>query len=203
MPRWSPDGVERLQEAAFALFDERGFERTTVAEIAQRAGLTQRTFYNHFADKREVLFGLASAYEQEVVGAIEAQGPATQPLQVVVRALQRAAEATFEGRRDAVVRRHGVIAANPDLRERERTKQAALAAAVAGALEARGVDRDTALLLAGVGLLVQQASFERWARPDETRPLRRLLGDVARQLRSDLDVDLAPDGDDRDPVERP
>ena len=160
MPRWSPDGIERLQDAAFDLFDERGFEGTTIAAIAQRAR-------------------------------------GTEPAAVVVRGLQHAAEATFEGRREAVVRRHAVIAANPDLQERERTKQAALAEAVAGVLEARGVDRDTALLVAGVGLLVQQAAFERWARPGETRSLRRLLSDAARQLRSsrDLDLDLDLDAD--------
>ncbi len=74
MPRWAPDGFERLQAAAFDLFIERGFERTTVAEIAQRAGLTQRTFFNHFADKREVLFGLSAQFQDEVVEEL-APGP--------------------------------------------------------------------------------------------------------------------------------
>jgi hypothetical protein len=56
MTRWEPNARGRLEQAALALYGERGFENTTVAEIAARAGLTERTFFRHFADKREVLF---------------------------------------------------------------------------------------------------------------------------------------------------
>ena len=56
MVRWEPGSAERLQKAALELFATRGFEQTTATEIAQSVGLTERTFFRHFSDKREVLF---------------------------------------------------------------------------------------------------------------------------------------------------
>ena len=184
MPRWEPDALERLQAAAFELFAERGFERTTVAEIAQRAGLTQRTFFNHFADKREVLFGLSAEFERRIVEEIVACADAAAPLDAVVRALQSAGEAMFEQRRSAVTRRHHIVEANPELYERELTKHAALTDAIAAALRGRGLDPDAASLAASAGTLVQQTAIRRWTQPDETRSLRELLSDAQHALRS-------------------
>ena len=184
MPRWKPDAVERLQNAALELFDEQGFERTTVAEIAQRAGLTQRTFFNHFADKREVLFGLSAELRQELVREIEAGDDTTPPLDAVVHAMEVVADKVLENRRDVVTRRHAVVAANPELRERELGKNAALTGAIAAVLEERGCDPDTALLAAGAAMLAQQAAFRTWAQPGETRPLRELLVDAVSALRA-------------------
>ena len=110
MPRWRPDAVERLQTAALELFDEQGFERTTVAEIVQRAGLTQRTFFNHFADKREVLFGLSSELQQEIIREIAASEDTLPPLDAVVRALGVVADKMLEDRRAVVTRRYAVVA---------------------------------------------------------------------------------------------
>ena len=183
MPRWEPDGVERLQAAAFELFDEQGFERTTVAEIAQRAGLTQRTFFNHFADKREVLFGLSSELQQEIVREIATCADTLPPLDAVVRALQATADKMFEERRDAVTRRHRIIGANPELRERELSKRAALTDAIAAARHARGLDPDTALLTASLSMLVEQTAIQRWTQPAESPPLRELLSDALYSLR--------------------
>ena len=184
MPRWEPDGVGRLQAAAFELFAEQGFERTTVAEIARRAGLTQRTFFNHFADKREVLFGLGSEFQQEIVREITACADTLPPLDVVVCALQAADDTMFEGRRAEVTRRYEIIADNPELQERELSKQAALTGAIATALRARGIDPETALLMAGAGMLVQQTAVRRWTQLAESRPLRELLSDVLHSLRT-------------------
>jgi AcrR family transcriptional regulator len=184
MPRWEPDAADRLQAAAFELFDEQGFERTTVAEIAQRAGLTQRTFFNHFADKREVLFGLGSEFQQEIVREIAACADTLPPLDAVVRALQAAADTIFEERRAAVTRRHAIIDANPELHERELSKRAALTDAIAAALHARGLDTETALLTASAGMLVQQTAIQRWTQPAESRPLRELLSDALHSLRT-------------------
>ncbi len=184
MPRWEPDGFERLQAAAFELFAEQGFERTTVAEIARRAGLTQRTFFNHFADKREVLFGLSSEFQQGIVGTVAACPDTLPPLDVVVHALQAVSERMFEERQAAVRRRHEIVDANPELQERELSKRAALTDAIAAALHARGVDPETALLTAGVGMLVQQTATRRWTQPAESRPLRELLSDALHSLRA-------------------
>jgi AcrR family transcriptional regulator len=183
MPRWEPDGFERLQTAAFELFDEQGFERTTVAEIARRAGLTQRTFFNHFADKREVLFGLSSEFQQEIVSGVAACADTVPPLDAVVGALQAAADTMFEERRAAVTRRHRIIDANPELRERELSKRAALTDAIAAALRARGLDDETSLLTASAGMLVEQTAVQRWTQPAESRSLRELLSDALHSLR--------------------
>ena len=184
VPRWEPDGIERLQAAAFDLFDEQGFERTTVTEIAQRAGLTQRTFFNHFADKREVLFGLASELQQAIVREIVAGPDPVAPLDAVLRALQAAADTIFEERRAAVTRRHEIVEANPQLQERELSKQAALIDAIAAALRQRGLDPDSSLLAAGAGMLVLQTAMQRWTQPAESRPLRALLSDALHSLRT-------------------
>ncbi len=184
MPRWEPDAAERLQAAALELFDEQGFEHTTVAEIAQRAGLTQRTFFNHFADKREVLFGLSSGFQQQVVREIAACADTLPPLDAVVCALQAAADTMFEGRRAAVIRRHHVVDANPELQERELSKGAVLTDAIAAALHAQGLDPETALLTASAGMLVQQSAIRRWTQSVESRPLRELLSDAAHSLRT-------------------
>jgi AcrR family transcriptional regulator len=185
MPRWEPDAVGRLQAAAFELFAEQGFERTTVAEITERAGLTKRTFFNHFADKREVLFGPISEMQREVVtreiGACPASLP---PLEAVVHALRTAADALFEERREAVARRALIVEANPDLQERELRKRAALTDAIAGALTARGVDPDTALLSARAGVVVQQTAMQRWTASPGGRPLREFLSDALLSLRA-------------------
>jgi AcrR family transcriptional regulator len=185
--RWEPDGVGRLQAAAFELFAEQGFENTTIAEIAERAGLTKRSFFNHFADKREVLFGPGSELQREfVVRGIADSAAAVSPLDAVVRGLQAAADEFFEGRRASVVRRREIIDANPELQERELGKRAALTDAIAEALGARGVDADTALLSARAGVLVQQTAMHRWTTQPEQgeRALRDLLADALDSLRA-------------------
>jgi AcrR family transcriptional regulator len=184
MPRWKPGAVERLQTAALELFEEQGFERTTVAEIVQRAGLTQRTFFNHFADKREVLFGLSSELQQEVIREVATCDDTVPPLDAVVRALEVVADKMFENRRAVVARRYAVVAANPELQERELGKNAALTEAIADVLRARCGDPDTAFLIAGAAMLAQQVAFRKWTRPGETRTLRDLLPEALHSLRN-------------------
>ena len=185
MSRWEPDGVERLRAAAFDLFAEQGFERTTIAEITERAGLTRRSFFNHFADKREVLFGSGPKVQQGlVVAGIAACPDSLAPLDAVVRGLQVAGEEMFAGNRDAVLLRRKIIDANPELQEREHAKRALLTDVIAAALTARGVEADTALLTARAGIAVQQTAMQRWIRPEETRSLTELLADALRALRA-------------------
>lgn len=185
MPRWEPDAVGRLQSAAFELFAEQGYERTTVAEITERAGLSKRTFFNHFTDKREVLFGPVSDLQQEIVTREIAACPADlPPLDAAVRGLRTAADTLFEPRRDAVTRRREIIAANPELEERELRKRAALTDAIAEALRARGTDTDTAFLSAQAGVLVHQAAMRRWTQSAGNRPLRDFLADALLSLRA-------------------
>ncbi|MCS7478122.1 TetR/AcrR family transcriptional regulator [Umezawaea endophytica] len=182
MPRWKPDAAERLQAAALDLFDEQGFERTTIAEIAQRAGLTQRTFFNHFTDKREVLFILSAELQQRIVQEIATCDDTTPPLDTVVRALEAVAETVLEQRRTVTARRHAVVTANPELHERELSKNAALTTAIATELHTRGHPRQTAFLAAGAAMLAQQAAFHQWTTPGETRTLSHLLTEAVHSL---------------------
>lgn len=185
MPRWQPDAVGRLQAAAFDLFAEQGFERTTIEEISRRAGLTKRSFFNHFADKREVLFGPLSDMHRETVAREIAACPDTlPPLEAVVRGLQSAADTVFEARRAAVARRCDIIDATSELQERELRERAALTDALAAALRARGIDPDTALLSARVGMVVQQTAIQRWTQSTDDRPLRDHLSSALDSLRA-------------------
>lgn len=183
MPRWEPDSVGRLQAAAIDLFAEQGFERTTVAEIAERAGLTKRTFFNHFADKREVLFAPGPDPQREIVTReIAASADTVPPIDAVLRGLRAAADEMFEQRRAAVTRRREIIDANPELAERELGKRAALTDAIADALQRRGVAPDTALLTARVGVLVQQTAMRAWTRAADDQPLREHLSAALRSV---------------------
>ncbi|MEU3511976.1 helix-turn-helix domain-containing protein [Streptomyces longwoodensis] len=188
MPRWGPNAAGRLHDAALTLFTEQGYEQTTVAQIAERAGLTERSFFNHFTNKREVLFGHTSEHQRQVVAREVASRPAaTPPLEAVLHGLQAAADEVLEDFRELAAPRRRIIDATPELQEREEAKRAALTAAIADALRERGLDADTALLTAGLGLLVQQAAEQQWVRPDEKRPLRDLLPAALESLRGVVD----------------
>src|SRR5580692_1650002 len=154
MGRWQPDSRGRLQEAALALYSERGFDRTTAAQIADRAGLTERTFFRHFADKREVLFGGSAVLQERIVAGVAGAPGADGTLDAVSRGLDAAAAMLGEFRRDLSRQRQAVIAANPELRERELAKLADYAAAVADTLRQRGVGELQAILAAESGMSV-------------------------------------------------
>ena len=151
MARWEPDSRGRLEQAAFELYRDRGFDRTTVAEIAERAGVTERTFFRHFADKREILFSGAAVLQGLLVDAV-VEAPADVPPFVAVQAALEAAGAFFDGRRDASRQRQAIILGSEELRERELIKLATLAVALADALRARGVADPEAALTAEVAI---------------------------------------------------
>jgi AcrR family transcriptional regulator len=182
MGRWEPDAAGRLREAAMALYTEQGFERTTVAEIADRAGVTARTFFRHYADKREVLFAGSEELSRHMLDALAAAPPSATPLEAVRAALLAVAE-LFDGRRDFSRRRQAVIAATPELRERELHKFASLATAFDEALRERGVAPVVATLAAETGVAVFRVAFERWVtepdEPDLAELMRATLSDLA------------------------
>ncbi|SEP63344.1 TetR/AcrR family transcriptional regulator [Microlunatus flavus] len=175
MGRWQPDARSRLTQAGLALFEERGYDATTVADIAAAAGLTERTFFRHFSDKREVLFDGSVALAQAMVEAVEDAPPEASP-QEAVRAGLGASAAFFADRRAHAGRRQAVLADNPVLLERELMKLATLTDALRGALRVRGVDEATATLAAEVGVLVFRVGFTRWL--EEDRPLTELFDET-------------------------
>jgi AcrR family transcriptional regulator len=183
MGRWEPNARGRLEQAALELYVERGFEQTTVAEIARRAGLTERTFFRHFADKREVLFSGAGSLEQLLVDNLAGAPGSAAPLDAVAAALENAG-ALLQERREFSRQRQTVIAANAELRERELIKLASLASALAGALRRRGVGEPAASLAAEAGIAVFRVAFERWINETSPRDLPQLIRESLAELKA-------------------
>jgi AcrR family transcriptional regulator len=159
MGRWEPGARKRLMTAALDAFLEDGFEQTTVAGIAERAGVTERTFFRHFTDKREVLFEGANLLEQHVVTAITEAPAELGPLDTIAAAYQSAG-ALMD--REFATRRAAAITANQSLLERELLKLATLSAASADALRNRGVPEPTATVAAEIGVTLFRVAFRRW-----------------------------------------
>src|SRR5579859_3400496 len=181
MGRWEPNAPGRLERAALDLYIERGFEQTTVAEIAERAGLTERTFFRHYADKREVLFAGAGALRDLLVSAVAGAPDSAAPIDAVAAAVE-AAGAVLQERREFSRRRQAVIAANAALQERELIKLATLGSALAEALRKRGVPDPAASLTAEAGIAVFKIAFDRWVnddgQPDFPQLVRESLGEL-------------------------
>jgi AcrR family transcriptional regulator len=162
MGRWEPNAPERLSRAALELFAERGYENTTVIDIAARAGLTKSTFFRHFQDKREVLFG-GSKLADMLRSAITEAPEAAAPLEAVACAMDVAGREVFTpGRRELGALRRSVIAAHPELQEREALKGLALKAATIESLRERGVPELTACVAAELGALAMKIAHEQW-----------------------------------------
>jgi AcrR family transcriptional regulator len=183
MGRWEPDARGRLERAALALYGERGFEQTTVAEIAARAGLTERTFFRHFADKREVLFAGAGSLQDLLVSTLDGMLDSAAPIDAVAAALESAG-ALLQERREYALQRHVVIAANAELRERELIKLASLSAALADTLRRRGVTEPAASLTAEAGVAVFRIAFELWIDERNERELPRLIRESLDELKA-------------------
>ncbi|GAA1254555.1 TetR family transcriptional regulator [Pseudonocardia aurantiaca] len=182
MVRWEPGAAERLQKAALELFATRGFEQTTATEIAQSVGLTERTFFRHFSDKREVLFYGQHLLVQAFLAGVDTAPPGASPIEIVASALRSGASFFPDERRPYSRTRQSVIDQNPALKERERHKLAGLATTLADALRARGVDELAATLAAQAGVTVFGIAFAQWIREDEQRSLADIAAEVLREL---------------------
>jgi AcrR family transcriptional regulator len=182
MSRWEPNARGRLEQAAAELFAERGFDETTVADIAARAGLTERTFFRHFADKREVLFSGQELFTSAVVTAVAAAPGAATPVEAVAAGLDAAGD-LLQGRAGLAPQRQVIIDAHPELQERELIKMARLGTAIAATLRERGVAEPEATLAADTGIAVLRIAFARWLAGGVARPLpevmRETLGELA------------------------
>jgi AcrR family transcriptional regulator len=185
--RWQPNPSERLVVAALELFEERGYEHTTVIEIAERAGLTKSTFFRHFQDKREVLYG-GDTMAGLLVDAIAAAPATATPFEAVAHALAAVGREAFTpARREFSARRRAVIATNPELQEREALKSLGLTASMADALKRRGVPDLTSCVAAELGALAMRIAYERWS--DTTNGDD--FGEFARRALSDLQAAIA------------
>ena len=182
MSRWEPNARGRLEQAALDLYQERGFEQTTVVEIAERAGLTERTFFRYFADKREVLFGGQTMLEEIYASAIANAPASAAPIDAVAAAFETGVP-VFQERHKLVRQRQAVIAANPGLQERELLKGALLTSAMADALRRRGVTDPAASLAAEVGFVAFKMAYAHWVSTPDEQDLSRLIRASFDQLK--------------------
>jgi AcrR family transcriptional regulator len=184
MVRWEPDAAGRLRRAAVELFVDRGVEATTVAAIAERAGVTERTFYRYFADKREVLFSDQGRFAAVFVDGVRAAPERASPLDAVSAGIRAALQLFPPDRREDSRIRGTVIAANPGLQERELLKMAAVADSMAGALRERGVGDPAATIAARSGIAVFSSAFAGWLDASETREMPELIDEGLLELRA-------------------
>jgi AcrR family transcriptional regulator len=182
MSRWEPGARERLNSAALELYATKGFEETTVAEIAQAVGRTERTFFRYFTDKREVLFAGSELLEQHFVEGAAAAPPGATPIDVVKEAVAASADYFPDERRSYSRKRAAVIEANPALMERELRKMSTLAAALAKALRDRGIPEPTATLAAQSGVTVFRVAFAEWIADGSERSML----DIEREMFAEL-----------------
>lgn len=169
MTRWEPDAASRLERAALELFGEQGYAATTVPQIAERAGLTTRSFFRHFADKREVLFFYEREFP-EVVRAAMADLPADlTPIELLMRGLETVTATRFNDWRTHLVFRRRLVQADAGLHERELLKLTVLAEEIRASLLDHGVDEPTADLLAPMGVTIFDLSMSRWLDGDGTQ----------------------------------
>jgi AcrR family transcriptional regulator len=183
MSRWEPNAQGRLAQAALELYAEQGFHQTTVAEIAERAGLTERTFFRHFADKREVLFSGGELLTDLLTRTAAGAPDSATPMDAAAAGLD-AIGARLQERHDFARMRSKIVAATPELQERELIKLASMAGALAGVLRGRGVVEPTPSLVAEVAIAVFRITFERWV--DETN--QHALPELIRESLDELHV---------------
>ncbi|MFD5463701.1 TetR/AcrR family transcriptional regulator [Kitasatospora sp. NPDC127059] len=192
MPRWKPDARQRLVAAALGLFAEQGYDETTVAQIAERAGLTRSTFFRHFGDKREVLTAGQETLSRLLTEGIDTAPPDATPLTAVAAGLERAAGEMTAFNRSLGPLLSAAVEANEELRSREALKHVGMAAAMAEALRRRGVPDTSAQVAAELGLLAFKHGYTRWAdpardeAPGELADLTRAAFDELRAAAAEL-----------------
>ncbi len=179
MTRWAPGSAGRLREAALDLFLEQGFGATTVPQIAERAGLTTRTFFRHYTDKREVLFVEEQDLPAIVAEVVDGADPALSPLAVIHRGLGTVVLPRLESYRPDFLVRRRIVRSDEGLRERELRKAAIMHEAAASAFLRRGLSELEADVAGRLAVSVFDATLERWLADEEaTAPLVAILDDV-------------------------
>ncbi|RCG31787.1 TetR family transcriptional regulator [Sphaerisporangium album] len=186
MSRWRPDARERLQQAALDLFAEQGFAATTVPEITARAGLTTRTFFRHFADKREVLYADDAEVPAMVATMMAEAPPSAEPLALIVEGLRTVAETRFEPRKAALLARRELVRTDAGLQERDLRKRAVMSEAIREGFQARGVDPARAALLAETSVTLINVSLAEWLDAPDDRKLYDIILETLATLRSAL-----------------
>jgi len=166
MARWQPGTTQRLVVAAVDLFTEQGYDATTVAQIAERAGVTKSTFFRHFSDKRELLVAGQETLSRLLADGITDAPASASPLEAVAAGLERASSAMGPTNRELGPRLTAAVATSTELQERDALKSVGLAAAMTAALVARGVPDPTAHLAGELGVLAFKRGYAQWSETD-------------------------------------
>jgi AcrR family transcriptional regulator len=183
VPRWEPNARERLERAAIELFAEQGYDDTTVEQIAARAGLNRSTFFRHFGDKREILFGGQDGLASRFAESIESAPARQTALEAIEAGFGDIAAIWFTPeRRDLAPRRISVVGSNPDLAERELLKRRGLTNAIAAALRSRGIKEPSTTVAAELATLAFSQTVTAWAAPDNTEEFHVIARRVLRWL---------------------
>ncbi|UOZ02801.1 TetR/AcrR family transcriptional regulator [Amycolatopsis sp. WQ 127309] len=182
MARWEPGARERLVLAAVDLFTEQGYDATTVAQIAEQAGVTRSTFFRYFPDKRDLLVAGQEALSRLLAEGITEAPPGATPLEAVAAGLERAASTMGPMNRELGPRLKAAVAASAELQERDALKSVGLAAAMTSALVARGVPDPIAHLAAELGVLAFKRAYAEWSDAD-----REIAGEFAPYVLAALD----------------
>ena len=181
--RWEPNARGRLEQAALELFAEQGFEGTTVEDIATRAGLTKRTFFRYFGDKREVLFAGGEEFQGLFVTGLAGAPASATPMEAIAVTLE-AVSGRFRDRHDRARRRQRIIVANAELQERELVKLASVAAALGAGLRERGAAEPGATITAELAMVLFRTAFERWVAAPRPGDFPALVREAVDALRS-------------------
>ena len=187
MPRWEQGAEDRLREAALALFLEHGYENVTVAQITERAGLTRRTFSRYFADKRDVLFAGSDQLPAALADAVSNADPGLTPFEALLNALERVGDVLAARVAPNAAQRQAIVESSTELKERGRTKFAAVSDALDAALQQRGAAPPTASLLANVGVAIFRTAFGRWVVEPDTAAYSARVREAADELANALD----------------
>jgi AcrR family transcriptional regulator len=182
MPRWEPNAPERLERAALELFAEQGFEQTTVPEIATRAGMTTRSFFRHYADKRAVLFRGEDDLPQRIAGMLRDAPDSLTVMEMLIWGIETMAKNFFEGQREAIRLRGAIVATDVGLQERELRKQAEIASAICEALVSIGHDRLEATVAGKLATAISSTALARWATATDARPVTDHVREVAAAI---------------------
>jgi len=171
-----------IADQAMRLFAERGFDRVTVAEVAEAASVSPKTVFNYFPTKEDLFFDEIPEREAAIVGAIRDRAPGESVL-AALRRLQLGECNRLTSPGFATFAR--IIEESPALQAKELEVMAHFAQVVGAAIEAElGVDERDARIAAGLLVSVHRQHF----RAARREALAGRNGPAAaRRLRADLE----------------
>jgi AcrR family transcriptional regulator len=182
MARWAADAAGRLHNAALELFIENGFAATTVPQITERAGLTTRSFFRYFADKREVLFTGEDELPAVVAEMFDQADLEQTPMEIVHHGLRNVVTPRLKSFRNELLVRRQIVHSDDGLRERELRKLAILHSAATAALIRRGLTPLDAEIMGRLAVTIYDTTLELWLAQDAPDSLDAILDSVVEAV---------------------